>query len=163
MKQITGLVFHTLTLLFDVTAMAPPLTPELLVNSECKNLTPESTRWSAVPLFIWNLLWSREIWSLTSKVCSSFCRVNSPSTHATLHLREKVLEKVLFQFLSGMCRWLADVVETVRLCYRRVSHGLGWPAKATLFLPIVMIKGNQTLQNTSAPTASASNIAHQAN
>ena len=37
-------------------------------------------------------------------------------------------------------------------CYRRVSHGLGWPANAILFLPIV--KGNQKLQNWSAPTAS---------
>ena len=43
--------------------------------------------------------------------------------------------------------------------YRRVSHGLGWPADAILFLPIV--KGNQKSRNTSAPTAS--NIAHPTN
>ena len=43
--------------------------------------------------------------------------------------------------------------------YRRVSHGLGWPANAILFLPSV--KGNQKLRDTSAPTAS--NIAHQTN
>ena len=40
--------------------------------------------------------------------------------------------------------------------YRRVSHGLGLPANAILFLPFV--KGNQKLRNTSAPTVS---IAHQ--
>ena len=38
--------------------------------------------------------------------------------------------------------------------YRRVSHGFGWPANAILFLPIV--KGNQKLRNTTAPTASNS-------
>ena len=43
--------------------------------------------------------------------------------------------------------------------YRRVSHGLGWPANAILFLLIV--KGDQESRNTSAPTAS--NIAHQSN
>ena len=40
--------------------------------------------------------------------------------------------------------------------YRLVSHGLGWPANAILFLPIV--KGSQKLQNTPAPIVS--NIAH---
>ena len=43
--------------------------------------------------------------------------------------------------------------------YRRVSHGLGWPANAILFLSSV--KGNEKIRNTSAPTAS--NIAHQTN
>ena len=42
---------------------------------------------------------------------------------------------------------------------RRVSHGLGWPANAFLFLPMSRVILNQKLQNTSAPTAS--NKAHQ--
>ena len=53
----------------------------------------------------------------------------------------------------------AEVKRQFVTAYRRVSHGLGWPANAILFLP--SLKGNQKLRNTSAPTAS--NIAHQTN
>ena len=43
-------------------------------------------------------------------------------------------------------------IRAEQAAYRRVSHGLGWPANAILFLPFV--KFNQKLRNTSAPTAS---------
>ena len=73
----------------------------------------------------------------------------SPSHNSGHTFRKELYPVPLVKKSSSLSSFFP---RSIILWNRRVSHGLGWPANAILFLPIV--KGNQKLRNTSAPTVS---------